>query len=516
MRINGRLTTALIPLFACLAFSASANNINVANIALRQQDVGAKTVRVQFDVGWENSWRDELNHDAAWVFVKFRPEGSNEWEHAYLSTNSASHVAAADSEIITVPDGTGVFIRRSGSYTGTVNYAATKLLWDYGSNGYEFAKGDSIEVMVHAIEMVFVAEGSFYVGSGGAEDGSFTAGPYGGGATTPFAITNELEIAITNAAGGLWGTSTNGNNTIGQAGVLSNAFPKGYAAFYCMKYEITQRQYVEFLNSLTYSQQVSRTAISPNSAAGTYLHNANRHAIKISASGVNPGTPASYETDNPYVACGYLSWMDGAAYAQWSGLRPMTELEFEKACRGLAGPVANEYAWGTQSYNWNQYTLADAGKPEESIATGYNETGTAGNCNVNGIYPVAYPGPLRVGIFAKAASDRVRAGATYWGIMEMGGNLWERMTAVGLARGRVFEGTHGDGKLSAAGHATQSDWPGWSGGAVTGADGASVRGGAWSYADNVALASHRNVATWVPATRANYLGWRGVRSACLP
>ena len=41
--------------------------------------------------------------------------------------------------------------------------------------------------------------------------------------------------------------------------------------------------------------------------------------------------------------------MDGAAYADWSGLRPMTELEFEKACRGNQTPVANEFAWGTAS-----------------------------------------------------------------------------------------------------------------------------------------------------------------------
>ncbi len=498
-----RTVKFFMALWAGALLTAGANNIRVTNIALKQQDVGGKTVRVQCDVGWENSWRNELNHDAVWVFVKFRPEGSNEWEHAFLSTNSASHVAAANSEIIAVPDGTGVFIRRSGSYTGEVNYADTRLLWDYASNGYAFAKGDSIEVMVHAIEMVFVAEGSFYVGSGGTENGSFTDGSWGSGARLPFAITNELVITITNAAGCLWGTSTNGINTIGPAGVLPDAFPKGYAAFYCMKYEITQRQYVEFLNLLTYAQQASRTAISPASVAGTYLHNASRHAIKIADSGVNPGTPAVYETENPYVACNYLSWTDGAAYAQWLGLRPMTELEYEKACRGPASPVANEYAWGTASVASPKYTLADVGAAAESIATGYDDSGTHGNCNywISG----AYSSPMRVGIFATSSSDRVRAGSSYWGIMELSGNLWEGFVSVGLTSGREFEGTHGDGELSVGGNATQSDWPG--------TNGIGWRGGSWGWFEEFTRTSNRNFAAVASSSRSNDSGWRGVRGA---
>ena len=30
----------------------------------------------------------------------------------------------------------------------------------------------------------------------------------------------------------------------------------------------------------------------------------------------------------------HISWSDMSAYLDWSGLRPMTELEYEKACRG--------------------------------------------------------------------------------------------------------------------------------------------------------------------------------------
>lgn len=39
----------------------------------------------------------------------------------------------------------------------------------------------------------------------------------------------------------------------------------------------------------------------------------------------------------------------------------------------------------------------------------------------------AIQGPVRVGIYATANSGRDTAGATYWGVMEMSGNLWGRL-----------------------------------------------------------------------------------------
>lgn len=38
------------------------------------------------------------------------------------------------------------------------------------------------------------------------------------------------------------------------------------------------------------------------------------------------------------------------AYLNWSGLRPMTELEYEKSCRGERAAFANEMAWGDTTY----------------------------------------------------------------------------------------------------------------------------------------------------------------------
>lgn len=494
---------ARIVILVALALPAAANFVQVRNVELRRQRPEARAVEVAFDLGWENSWRNDLNHDAAWVFVKFRAPGSNHWQHAYLTAadgavnNAPGGVVALGSSPVGGQErAVGAFIYSANCQTGTVSYSRTRLTWDYGASGYNWAAGTELEVSVHAIEMVYVAEGAFYVGSGGTESGSFTEGSWQSGATIPFMIAGEDEIGLGPAPDNLWGTSTSGNNSIGVEGTLPAAFPKGHAPFYCMKYAITQGQYAEFLNLLTYAQQASRAAISPAAAAGTYLHGAYRHAIHVSAPGVNPGTPAAYATDNPYVACNYLSYADVAAYTQWSGLRPMTGLEFEKACRGPATPVANEYAWGTAAIS------GTGGGANYSDLGAYNESVSQGNAIYSGSSP---GGPARVGIFATAGAARVAAGASYWGIMELSGNLWER--AVSVANGRFFTGVLGDGTLPANGDADAADWP------TTNASGAGLRGGNWYHAASSARVSDRGYAAYVDAGRRNNYGGRAVRSA---
>ena len=513
--------TAFILGALLLTLPVRANNIRVENVDIRNQDTQEQTMHVEFDLGWENSWRNELNHDAAWVFVKFRAPGSNHWQHAYLSCDNADHranggvVETGTSDLGAKTNAVGAFIYSANNQTGAVSYARARLAWDYGASGYAWSAGEEIDVSVHAIEMVYVAEGAFYVGSGGTEIGSFTDGGWESGATIPFMIDSEDVLEIGSEPDKLWGTSQSGTSTIGDAGALPAAFPKGHAAFYSMKYSITQGQYVEFLNLLTYAQQINRSACSPADAPGTYSHADARHTIHIAVSGESPDTPAVYATDNPYVACNFLNYMDGSAYAQWAGLRPMTELEFEKACRGPAMPVANEYAWGTASIRSSgRYELENPGAYNEGV-TNAEDSDTHGNAFYNSSRPESpYDGPLRVGIFATAATNsRVRAGASYWGIMELSGNLWERFVAVGNATGRLFEGTHGGGALSTAGHATQSDWPGYSNGYVTGAVGSGASGYDWDIVSSSLRVSDRKSAANTLTGRMGKLGWRAVRSA---
>ncbi len=120
----------------------------------------------------------------------------------------------------------------------------------------------------------------------------------------------------------------------------------------------------------------------------------------------------------------------------------MTEMEFEKACRGDQSPVANEYAWGTTNI-----TGADAISGTEDGTETFltNENCCFNNTTFSG--GDGGVGPVRCGIFAKNATTREQAGASYYGVMEMSGNLYERAVSVGNSTGRSFAGAHGDGAL---------------------------------------------------------------------
>ncbi len=519
---------------ACLlgALSGHANNIQIANSAL----VGnaGTSIQVQFDLSWENSWRlGSGRWDAAWVFVKYRTSLTGPWYHA--NVNNTGHVGAAGSQIdlgLLTP-GTaynastnpvvGVFVYRNAAGTGNLSLPGTQLQWNFAAQGLDIS--DIAQVQVFAIEMVYVPQGGFYVGSGGTEDGSFTDGAWTSGNTLPFQISSENALTIAPTAGNLWGTSSTGWSTIGGAGVLPATFPKGFNAFYCMKYEVTQQGYADFLNTLTYAQQVNRAATAPTSAAGTgalVSTNLYRNGIDIRSPGLAGSAAASYAcnlnanttygeaTDGKDIACNWLSWGDLTAYLDWSGLRPMTELEFEKACRGTIAPVPNEYPWGTTTINNSTNILANAGAANEAIVFGYS--GTLGNAAYQQTIPNDFgsnSGPVRVGIFAANAGNtgRVTAGASYYGIMELGGNVNERSVTVGNAEGRAFTATHGNGTLVADGNPDAATWP-----SPTTTSGSGFRGASWSSGPTLPVSNRADASGPIPVRLAAH-GGRGVRAA---
>ncbi len=135
------------------------------------------------------------------------------------------------------------------------------------------------------------------------------------------------------------------------------------------------------------------------------------------------------------------------AYLDWSGLRPMTELEYEKACRGPILPKPGEFAWGNASITaLDNYALINTGQPNESINNLPQNIGNAIYSNSNG----AINGPVRNGIFASSATNKTRqeTGGSYYGVMELTGNLYERCITVGTVQGRNFTGFHGNGIIS--------------------------------------------------------------------
>ncbi|MCX6162350.1 MAG: SUMF1/EgtB/PvdO family nonheme iron enzyme [Ignavibacteriae bacterium] len=475
-------------LFMFVSYSALANNISVSNFRLVGQNITNHYTMVKFDITWENSWRNSSspnNWDAAWVFVKYRV-GSGAYQHAWL--NNTGHINPIGSTITTgllEPDSTfnattnpglGVFIFRDADGTGTFSKTAVKLRWNYGANG--LSDTARIDIRVYAIEHVYVPTGAFSAGSGGSESNGFT-----------LTTINTGNATTTPTGTGTLGGEAGGYPT-GQTAPDNATWPNGFNAFYCMKYEISQQGYVDFLNNLTTTQATNRF---PN------YNGSHRHAISVS-SGV-------YSTTNPFVACTYICWADVAAYLDWSGLRPMTELEYEKSCRGTLLPVPNEFAWGTTGIANSEYTLINSGADNEVIATGYSTTVGNAAYDVTTPYIGSINGPVRVGIFAGNSlnTGRVTAGATYYGIMEMSGNLWERPVTVGNSTGRAFTGTHGNGLLDATGNANVSTWP------AMNALGAGIRGGCWGGSSALQVSS-RNNATGIYNGPDLNIGGRGVRS----
>ena len=459
---------------ALAAGLACANNLQVTNVVVNQRD--ETTATVTFDIAWQNAWRfTNINHDAAWVFFKVRQEGTADWHHMVLEGSGInppdySNGVGTAVDLIVPSDRMGWFVRRAEEGAGALAVTNVTAVWNIASNG--LTRASRVHVRAEAVEMVYVAEGAFAAGSGGTEIGAFT-----------LTTISTSDVSVAPSGSGALGGAAGGYPT-GQT-APNAAWRNGYGAFYCMKYEVSEGQWVDFFNTLTDTQKTARD-ITGSSGKNT--------------DGVSTRNTVAWTSGNATAsvrdrACSFLSWADGVAIADWSGLRPMTELEFEKACRGPVLPVANEYAWGT--------TTISATTAIANDGTGA-DTATGGNCNYNACSP---DGPYRVGIYATATSSREVAGASYWGILDLGGSLWERPVTIGNATGRAFTGAHGNGELSVTGYADVAGWPG------VDSVGAGFRAGAFMYKAEWTRTSDRENAATVYAPRCSDYGARAVRSA---
>lgn len=251
-------------------------------------------------------------------------------------------------------------------------------------------------------------------------------------------------------------------------GVTDVNYPNGYSAFYVMKYEMSQEQYVAFLNKLTLQQQRTRTIGSALDAMseGEYVFGSNRQGptcrngiILLQKS--NSEEPMVFDVKreegrtDPTLACNFLTAADMLAYADWSGMRPLTEMEYEKMCRPFY-PTET----GRGDYPWNSQSKTEVGGLVQP-GTRY-ERPDDGEANVN--FGNHVQGPMRPGAFLAGAADRETAGMSFWGVMDCGGNLAELYYGVG-SEGRLFRGLsrslHGDGVISVDGKTNigESSWP---------------------------------------------------------
>ena len=446
-----------------------AGNLQISNIILGNPNTAAKYRMITFNITWNNSWRtsgSQNNWDAAWVFIKYRA-GNGEWQHATLSTLIGEHVNPAGTMLDAPTDGKGVFIYPSFSGRGTFNALGISLRWNYSLDNV--TDDAQINIKVLGLEMVFIPQGSFFAGDNTGSGASFQRGYNDNRA---WYIYSERPVNVTNtASNGYFYTSSRdfivhqfntGEDATGSNFIIPADFPKGYRAIYCMKYELSQQQYVDFLNSLTSKQASSRyDAANYNKWGYTIL--------------LNNGV---FSTTQPDRACGYFNPQDGMAYADWAGLRPMSELEFEKICRGSGNkPIEGEFAWGTTKSN-NVVTVPDF---KTSVT---NIKNSNANCfyEQEGLQDIV---PMQIGVFEREYGNRELNGATFYGVMEMSGNLDENCIGVGNQYGRAFTYKNGDGQIDIDGYTNEINWPGREG------RGSGYRGGCLGQEEHVMQVADR-------------------------
>ncbi|MDE5639780.1 MAG: SUMF1/EgtB/PvdO family nonheme iron enzyme, partial [Odoribacter sp.] len=481
------------------------------------------TAIIELNLGWDNSWRDDFNWDAAWIFFKFKKrELENPWHHAYLSREGHHATPRNDNEggsymFMFGETGqgnsaqvTGLFVMRETISEGKANICL-QIKWPLTGTGLQKSDFgdhfDKVYIAVHAIEMVYIPYGNYALG----DNRSHLCFHVGDSAVIIVDSEESLQLAQ--------------NKTIT---TLPASYPKGYAGFYIMKYEISQEQYVEFLNSLTLEQQKAHVSNNnfeqmkrgdyvfgdvsvPNNRNGiVFIEQKGIKTPAVFGNNLNPANDLFSPDDGQTLACNYLSPFDMLAYCDWSGLRPMSELEYEKSCRPPYPhkPQEGEYAWNTNSHINPLNSLADLvyqGEERENANSNTKNVNSGGRLN----------GPVRCGLFATTSSNQIQSGATYWGVMDMSGNLWEMCYNATTEGAKFaadnFEYSHGNGKLDLNGAAgiPATYWP-----VTVGAIG--IRGGSFNSADSLLRTSDRTFASGNYFTdltqRDSSVGFRGARS----
>ncbi|MBE0672641.1 MAG: hypothetical protein IH588_18855, partial [Anaerolineales bacterium] len=338
------------------------------------------------------------------------------------------------------PYGVGAFMYRDSPGSGTFAATGARLKWNYGLNGFDTLPED-IEVSLYATEMVYIPEGPFAFGDGNgttASDYSWRVKGtsdyvYVGDYLAPLMVNPHWDADDQARLIGIRVHGKEGMDWDGDGVIDNPRFPTGYKAFYIMKYETTQGQYADFLNTLN-PNQISNAYLFPNTIQ-------NRFTITLQE--------GKYVCSRPDRACNYLEDKRPASLADWMALRPMSAMEYEKAARGPLNPVVNEYAWGTASSVIMTGISSEENGTEFPLPENSNIRGSASLSGGDG-----GQGPVRAGIFARENTDRITSGESYWGVMELSGNMGECMqelTYDGTYRG--YQDNHGDGEIPYHGYA---------------------------------------------------------------
>lgn len=473
-----RLVTAVFLSIFVLAFDAKGSDVQVTNAVYQLGSNGkdASTFTATLTLSWKNAWRNQKNYDAIWLFFKLKKENENRSQrHGVLKRDSFrlihNYLNNAISPSFWMPDdAVGVMIFPDREFRGDVSWRIqleidVPKVQNLPREGLTF-------ITPHAVEMVYVPQSAFYAGDPSAKE---AAAFYEYGTNNHYRITSENAITVGTQNGNLFYDSNNEIAYRGDAkGVIPAEFPKGFDSFYIMKYELSQGLYTDFLNSISAYWTTNRANF------GGKFYTKQRGPIYLEDS--------VYKTNSRNRPASFLSYEDSLAWADWAGLRPMTELEFERAARGPNKPVAGDFPWGSNS--------------TAKLSRYFDESGD-----------FVWQPPLN----EKDLNDTNLElfGASYYWVMDLNKGLWERCVTVGSERGRQFKGTHGDGILRDGyfGVASNDDWAN----GVDGKGGIGYRGGGF-YVNGmvgapIGTVGERSFGSWGDGPRDIAYGFRAARSA---
>ncbi len=416
-----------------------------------------------FNVSWENAWNNERNNDGVWIFFKSL---LNQGGYRHINVSKSGHSVVSnfsendlDLELTVSNDAVGMFLSPKNTYRGKIE-VSLKVILDLQS--FRGVNPRRSTLNVYGIEMVEIPKGGFELGdpdTTALEYGSFYEPNREGefkGLVTINSEDQELEVS---KSGDIYYQAKEGYEG-DQKGVIPPSFPKGFSPFYVMKYEPTEGQYVDFLNSLDSIQRTDRLIF--------------KEENYYAQGGTISEKDGNFFSSHPNKPCLFMSWDDAMAYADWSGLRPMTEFEFTKASRGTYKASSGDFPWGNNN--------------KEKIQRYPNENGNL--VMINGWEESNL-----------TENTKEYFGASYYWVMDMAGSMWERVITVGHENGRSFTGTNGDGTLSQQGSADTVNWPV----GIENSGGIGFRGGGF-YGYN---RSYHNYNPFSPVAYRTYGGWHG-------
>lgn len=414
----------------CLLQPANAANIRITHLEWQDYRGTNGGVWARITLQWDNAWNiSGKNHDAAWLFFKLQLPGGAGQRH--LKVLAEGHETALNLQsgapnpaFKVSADRTGLFVYPASVYRGKVVWSIRIALDPEFTQDRQLQRqlGDS-KMQAYALEMVQIPDGPYTLGDPDTTALQFGAFFRTDGAGQPEGLVNiqseSQVVQVGKEKGRLCYRNPYPEYEGDLQGPVPAEFPKGVKGFYVMKYELSQGQYADFLNMLSDEQSYNRANF-----GGRDYYNL-RGTIRLEN--------GRYTADRPDRPCNFISWEDACAYADWAGLRPMTELEFEKAARGPGEPRPHEFPWGTGSKNKLSRFIDENG--DLVWVDGLDES-------------------------QLTDQNRDIFGASYYWVFDLsGGGVWERCITIGSPAGRAFKGAHGDGNLSWYGFADTADWP---------------------------------------------------------